>query len=168
MTSEKQTKANRSNAKKSTGPKSQEGKARSSKNATTHGILSTEVVVHGELMDDFEQFRAGLFVDLAPTGTLEVLLVEKIANYAWRLRRAIQAEAGFMERGMSSEFSRKSLDSFFSGMDGSKMANISRYESMLSKHFYKAIHQLRELQRQRKEELEKADPLASLANGFVW
>ena len=38
--SEARIRANRENAKKSTGPKSQAGKARSSKNATTHGLTA--------------------------------------------------------------------------------------------------------------------------------
>jgi hypothetical protein len=45
MASEKQIKANRANAKKSTGPKSDAGKAISRLNAMTHGLTGGLVVV---------------------------------------------------------------------------------------------------------------------------
>ncbi len=47
MTSGRKTASNRVNAKKSTGPKSPEGKARSSQNARKHGILAREVILAG-------------------------------------------------------------------------------------------------------------------------
>ncbi len=39
----KRTAANRRNAQKSTGPKTLQGKARSKRNALTHGLLSKEI-----------------------------------------------------------------------------------------------------------------------------
>lgn len=43
MISDKQLEANRSNALKSTGPKTELGKSIASKNSTTHGLLSKHV-----------------------------------------------------------------------------------------------------------------------------
>src|SRR5688572_19028018 len=40
MSSRKRIAANRRNARKSTGPRTEEGKARSSRNATTHGLTA--------------------------------------------------------------------------------------------------------------------------------
>ena len=48
MTSDKQIEANRRNARKSTGPRTQEGKARVGNNAVKHGLLSQDVLVPGE------------------------------------------------------------------------------------------------------------------------
>jgi hypothetical protein len=45
MTSEKQAKANRENALKSTGPKTPEGKAAVRLNALRHGLLSKEILL---------------------------------------------------------------------------------------------------------------------------
>ena len=47
MTSEKQAKANRRNALKSTGPKTPNGKAAIRYNATKHGLLSREILLPG-------------------------------------------------------------------------------------------------------------------------
>ncbi len=48
MTSEKQIRANRRNALKSTGPKTPEGKATVRLNARTHGLRSQEILFPGE------------------------------------------------------------------------------------------------------------------------
>ena len=54
MVSEKQLEANRANALKSTGPRTDEGKQASSRNAVKHGLLSTEVVMFHESKEDYE------------------------------------------------------------------------------------------------------------------
>ena len=53
MTSEKQRKANRQNAKKSTGPRTEDGKASTSQNALKHGLLARDAVLPGEDPADF-------------------------------------------------------------------------------------------------------------------
>ncbi len=45
---EEAARANRRNARKSTGPRTPEGKAVSSQNATSHGIYCRDVVLDGE------------------------------------------------------------------------------------------------------------------------
>jgi len=48
MTSPKKVEANRRNAQKSTGPKTQEGKDIARLNTTKHGLLSREALIPGE------------------------------------------------------------------------------------------------------------------------
>ena len=48
MATEKQLKANRANARKSTGPRSMEGKTMASKNSLKHGLLSQEIILQNE------------------------------------------------------------------------------------------------------------------------
>lgn len=150
MSTEAQVVANRQNALKSTGPTTVEGKICSSKNAVTHGLLSKDLVVHGESPSEYEIFRKSLIDTFQPEGSIELLLVEKIASCAWRLRRAIQAESLFFHKGLASEHSRKSLESFFQGRDGENLQNLTRYETSIEKNFYRALHQLKELQTARK------------------
>jgi hypothetical protein len=94
MTSDKQIDANRRNARKSTGPKTPEGKARANNNAMSHGILSREVVLPEEDEATFEELRERLWAELQPVGELESLLVDKIVAAHWRLRRLGRVEAG--------------------------------------------------------------------------
>jgi len=97
---DKQIIANRGNAGKSTGPVTPSGKAIASRNALKHGLLAKEIVINaGEGAESQEQFDA-LLADLKdqfdPQGTLEEMLVEKIASAYWRLRRAHRFEVGLI------------------------------------------------------------------------
>ena len=97
-TTDRQLIANRQNALKSSGPQTLEGKAVAKLNALRHGILAKEVVIRGEnIQESSREFRAVLswfWQDLAPTGAVEEMLVERIATCYWRLRRVLIAEAG--------------------------------------------------------------------------
>jgi hypothetical protein len=88
MASIAQIQANRSNAQKSTGPRTPEGKATASHNAVKHGLLAEQVVIHGEDPAEFDLYRAGMLEELAPVGTVESMLAERAVSLAWRLRRA--------------------------------------------------------------------------------
>ena len=98
IVSQKQLEANRSNALSSTGPRTAEGKARSSRNALKHGIFAQEVVIRdGDGAEDPKQFEAlleRLWDEFQPVGALEEKLVECIAVSYWRLRRAQRFEVG--------------------------------------------------------------------------
>ena len=96
IVSDKQRRANRQNAKKSTGPKSAAGKARASRNALKHGLLAKDVVITGtdfnENRAEFDAFLADLCSELKPQGLIEETLVERIATCYWRLRRVQRFE----------------------------------------------------------------------------
>ncbi len=92
MASAAQVRANRLNARKSTGPRTAEGKAVVAQNAVKHGLLAQQVVVRGEDPGEFELYRDGMLKDLGPVGSLEGLLAERVAHLGWRLRRAERIE----------------------------------------------------------------------------
>src|SRR5688572_17491033 len=97
-TSERKRRANRNNAKKSTGPKTAAGKARSKMNALKHGMLSSEALIaDGETKEDASThaaLRDQLQADLAPVGFFEELLVDRLVTDIWRLRRVLRYETG--------------------------------------------------------------------------
>jgi hypothetical protein len=92
MATELQTRANRSNSLKSTGPKTDEGKAAIRLNAVRHGLLSVAPVVAGE----FAALCSQLTDELKPKGILETRLVSRIAGTLWRLQRLSHIEAGVL------------------------------------------------------------------------
>ncbi len=97
--STKQLEANKKNAKKG-GVKTPEGKAVVKYNALKHGLLAKEVIITvGEGAEDVEEFHSllnSLNEELQPVGSVEEMLVEKIASAYWRLRRAYKYEVGLI------------------------------------------------------------------------
>lgn len=82
----------------STGPKTEEGKKVSSRNALKHGgyAKSTPVIPRGPLAEDpvaHEQFAEGIVAALSPQTPLEEELAAKIASILWRSRRPGEYEA---------------------------------------------------------------------------
>lgn len=100
----KKTKANRRNAKKSTGPITDQGKAIVAQNAVTHGMHATRIVIDSpHYTEDPEEYRlllASLIWELEPDGVLQHHLVHKIANCLWRYKRIIRAETGALESNL--------------------------------------------------------------------
>ena len=94
MTSDKQAKANRRNALKSTGPSTPEGKAAVRLNAMKHGLLSKDVLLPGEDESALKELGDRLRDELQPEGELENLLVDRITAATWRLSRLGRVEAG--------------------------------------------------------------------------
>lgn len=93
MTSPKQLAANRRNAQRSTGPRSEDGKAVSAGNALRHGILSRLEVLPGlEDAAAYEEHVRQTREALVPVGYLEETLADRIASVAWRLGRVVRAE----------------------------------------------------------------------------
>jgi len=92
-TSAARIRANRANAKKSTGPRTPEGKARSRVNASTHNIFSSDIVVQGESREMFNALRIGMLAEHRPQTLTELFLVEQMVQSMWRMKRAQAAEA---------------------------------------------------------------------------
>jgi len=101
--SEKQLEANRKNAQKG-GVRTKEGKAIVRYNALKHGLLAKEAIVTvgdgAENPKEFNALLADLKTELKPEGTLEEILIEKIAVAYWRLRRACRYEVGLIRNGL--------------------------------------------------------------------
>jgi hypothetical protein len=87
MTTEAQIIANRLNARKSTGPRTLQGKAIASQNAVTHGLTADHDVISSESRAEFEQYRNQMLAELDPDGHIESMLAERIVGLAWRLKR---------------------------------------------------------------------------------
>ncbi len=92
MSTKLQKEANRENAKKSTGPKTKEGKTESSKNATTHGFCAQQDVIKYESQVDYDMLRQELIEDLKPIGPMQYILADRIVSLTWRLDRAVRIQ----------------------------------------------------------------------------
>lgn len=74
------------------GPRSVAGKARASRNATQHGLLSRALLLPDEDPEEYRLLLDGLIAELGPRGMLELALVERIAIAIWRQRRLVRVE----------------------------------------------------------------------------
>ena len=97
MATEKQLQSNGRNAKRSTGPRSPEGKARSRLNSRKHGLTAKTLIIVGECADDFDQLRSDLMDGYDPQSALECELVERLVGILWRLRRVPSFEAAILD-----------------------------------------------------------------------
>jgi len=108
--SAKKRRANRLNARKSTGPRSAEGKARSAQNARVHGVFCKDVVLEGEDAAEFNNIRRRFIERLRPQDHLELSLVERVAEGNWRLMRLNRHEADQEWENAQSSALQKSED----------------------------------------------------------
>src|SRR3954469_4293189 len=97
MTSFKQIEANRGNARRSTGPATQEGKLRSRQNAVRHGLTAETIIGALEDTEDYKAFEAAVIADYDAQSAVERELVLRLASLLWRIRRATTMETGLFE-----------------------------------------------------------------------
>jgi hypothetical protein len=90
--------ANRRNAQKSTGPRTPEGKRRSSQNGLRRGLgaesFREAMRCLNEDPREFEQLHRDLIDSCQPANALEAKLVEDLAKLWWKKGRAERAQAG--------------------------------------------------------------------------
>src|SRR3954452_12941474 len=97
MTSFKQIEANRRNARRSTGPTSEQGKLRSRRNAVRHGLTAETVIGALEDAEDYTAFEAAVIADYDAQSAVERELVLRLASLLWRIRRATTMETGLFQ-----------------------------------------------------------------------
>lgn len=112
LTTAKQIAANRMNAQRSTGPKSLEGKAVSRFNAVTHGLTATRTLLPGEDAKAFEELLDSLR-QMFPSSDNKLLdmLVGRVADLMWRLRRVVYFENGLIAWAQRPDLQRDELAS---------------------------------------------------------
>jgi hypothetical protein len=97
MTSQTQLEANRTNSKRSTGPRTVAGKAQSRKNAVKHGLTAKCIVLGDEDPEEFEALRANLQMEFEPSSRLRRELIDHLAGLLWRRRRVHALEAALVK-----------------------------------------------------------------------
>jgi hypothetical protein len=144
MGSQLQNEANRRNAVHSNGPKTEEGKAASSKNSLKHGLLSRNVLLPAEDAEAFAQLGERFMAALGPVGELELVLVDRIIGLIWRLRRLGEIEAGILAGLGPFKATVPTLGDAFmrDSANANALSKLSRYETSMERSLYKALHEL--------------------------
>ena len=151
MPSLSQLDANRLNAQLSTGPRTESGKARSSRNALTMGLYTRTDYVKPEERDLYKEFCETMYSELCPASLLEETLVSEITGASWRLRRCDAADAG--------------LDLFDESTDKLRRS-VERARSSATSILHRGINQLRKLQTGRAPNAVSA-PVPELASNCM-
>ncbi len=160
MTSAKQVQANRENAKKSTGPRTEEGKQRTARNAIKHGFRAKDPLIPGEDPDEFYRHDTELNVEFAPVTAVEQNLVDQIIDITWRLKRFGRIEAAIIndlfdkaaeQEGNHDKDGEQLLGNALS--DSHALNRLSRYESQLARRYHNAMKELRAVQERRRQGL---------------
>ncbi len=141
MATARQKAANRANAQNSTGPRTPEGKAKSSLNAVSHGFAAATHFIDGEDPDEFYGLQIDLIRELQPATHLEQILVEKMVHNQWLSLRAIRLQSNLLR------YQVKPCD----GRVPNDLGLLIRYQTASDRAFHKAHAELLKVQEQREK-----------------
>ena len=178
MSSSRRVAASRANGKKSKGPVTAEGKARSAANAPAarHGLASPDraadsICLGNENRDEFMLLYESLVTEHVPATTTEHLTVHEMAVCRWRLHRAWAMETALLENQMddmmdeitkkykaTDELTRASLAFRELTEKSPSLPILLRYEARLTRQFDRCLQRLAGLRAQREKVTVPADP----------
>ena len=157
MTTAAQKKANKQNAQRSTGPRTDEGKKRTSLNALKHGFRAKDPLIAGENPDHYYRHSAEIEQELQPATPLEETLVDQIVDITWRLKRFARIEAAVINELYDSAAEQpENQDKDGDQLLGKSLAHsnalnrLSRYEAQLGRRYQNTMKELRELRKRRR------------------
>jgi hypothetical protein len=155
---------NRQNSLKSTGPKTEAGKQKSSLNALRHGLTSQFVIMPREDLEAYDRFTESFHNEHKPSGVLETQIVQCIADDYWRLNRAKNLEghlfALFIREqapGIETQSEQvRDVLAMTTGLRGETkaLATLSMHQQRINRTILSNVKLLKELQTERLEKEE--------------
>jgi len=143
LISDKQHEANQRNAQRSTGPTTLEGKKAASLNAVTYGLRTRSLMISGENIADYWRLWDGLETEWQPETPTERLYLEQMSTSQWLLARMAASEQRVHETSLPFAAQLDLLD------------RIDRRRARLERSFTTAMHELKQLQKERKAQTQK-------------
>jgi hypothetical protein len=157
---------NRANAQHSTGPKTDAGKQRSSRNALRHGLTAQTAVMPTEDLKAYEAHLKSFNDDHSPKGALEANLVQALADATWRLNRIAALEANLLAVSPADVQDGLALIGFLE-RQAKAIAVLSLHSQRLSRQIERTAAQLRDLQTVRHaEEDQQLDSLLDITEMY--
>jgi hypothetical protein len=139
VSTESQIEANRENAKLSTGPRTEAGKAAAALNNTRHGLTGAFRILPTESRSDFDALLAALCEEHNPETVTETMLVEAMAEHHWLRRRALTLELAC-------------YDTAGQITNEKQLALCLRYQTTHERAFHKALNDLLKLRAAKRRE----------------
>jgi len=138
--SDKQLAANKANSKKSTGPRTSQGKQTVSRNAVTHGLTARRSLVQSHQQQSFDALAANLRAEIQPWGALETDAFQQLLQASWQLRLSDEYQAAIFSPEAGPETNLQQLE------------RLTRLRGALERSYQRAWRRLRELQATRAAE----------------
>jgi len=168
MATTAQTNANRENAKKSTGPRTPEGKTISSRNSLVHGMTSVKFLPPDADPQEFFQLLDQFRNRLQPFDEVEDALVERLVAAEFKMRSVRYMDAGLFHyqaetNPMPDQFNKAGRSNplawAFHGDSAyyNSFSKLMRYEGFLQREFSRALRDLSMLQADRRARLAEAE-----------
>jgi hypothetical protein len=157
MPSPLQLDANRRNAQYSTGPRTQPGKAASSRNATKHNLTgSTFAILPGEDIDAFEQLSRVYRDEWNPKTPHETFLVNSMVQARWRLDRIARMEAEAFDQLLNVPMADGKTDEgalvALYPLRGALLDKLHRYARDNDRAYHRAVRELKQYRKSQAEE----------------
>ena len=133
-------------------------------NAYRHGLAGQVLVILPAEQAAYEKHCEGILQSLAPQGALETDLAQSIADDRWRLKRAAAMESNIFAIGLTApdklhtghEQSDAALAMARVFLDVSReLERLTLYESRIQRKIDKNLAHIRQMQQDRRDELEK-------------
>jgi hypothetical protein len=138
LISERQQEANRNNAQKSTGPKTQEGKEAIRFNALTFGLRTKATILESENAAEYSQLWDELDAEWQPQTRTERLYLETMVTSQWLLKRVAESEQKIY------------LLIKFGGEQFKMLASAAKRREQLERSFRTAVADMKQSQKERK------------------
>ena len=164
MATPSQLRANRLNARKSTGPRSVEGKAAVRFNALQHGLDASSVTIPGEDLAAFDQLTLEYFEQFQPAGPSQIHLVQTLIQADWMWRRYTRIEAQlFNVLCAEQKDTDLPLGAAFvkDAQSNGPLQKIFRRQEAAQRTYFRALRELDRLQ----QEEDRPDPPEAAAHG---
>ncbi|MGA2578502.1 MAG: hypothetical protein ABSH24_21015 [Bryobacteraceae bacterium] len=168
MATTAQTNANRENAKKSTGPRTPQGKTVSSRNSLVHGMTSGKFLPPDADPQEFFQLLDQFRARFQPFDEVEDALVERLVAAEFKMRSVRYMDAGLFHyqaetNPMPEQFNKAGRSNplawAFHGDSAyyNSFSKLMRYEGFLQREFSRALRDLSMLQADRRARLAEAE-----------
>lgn len=165
MATQAQIQANQANAQLSTGPRTEEGKAKVSLNAVRSGLTGATVLLPTDDAALYEKHVSDTRAAWKPANHREEVLVQLITDIQWRLMRVASIESGIIalaRRRLTNLFEDEPEHIRLSMIDAQidetcarQLHNLHLQENRLARRLEKAVAELKQLQSERIKERER-------------
>ena len=156
---------NKANAQKSTGPRTEAGKQRSSLNALRHGLTGQTIVLPTEDHSAYQRHSQAFLDEYRPKGATEIQLVQSLLDTSWQLNRASAVETSLFSLGITEMEDRirvthpeaeTALAMALAYREHNRaFANIGIYRQRLAREFERTLILLRQIQAERRTNEER-------------